>query len=426
MGRQATNDNAAAHRPRERIAIGHAADYDGPRSATWSMPDSRLIAYLRPVRTRGLGTRFDVALGVSLLALGQVEAWTYVTGSPHWVEVAALGLLALAVAVGGRRPLISAAAVLVITGVAGVTASPPGSATLVLAWVIAFFRLGAQADPRRLALGGALIAVVGLAGIPASDHNLANWIAANTVSTILPFLVGYLWRRRGEARALRAEAMRLDAERDRVATEAAEHERARLARELHDVVSHTVGTIVVQAEAGDVLLDRDPEGARRSLQAIESEAREAMTELRRLLGLMRGAEDEAALRTPQRGLADVEHLVERVRGAGLPVDLVMEGEPVALPPALDLSAYRVLQEGLTNVLKHTRDAHAQVRLAFRPNELEVEIADNGRAHDGLGTGRGLAGARERVALLRGSFDAGPLHPNGWRLRATFPLDGDGP
>ena len=390
------------------------------------MPDPRFIAYLRRVRPRGLATRIDIALGASLLALGQAEAWTYVTGNPHWVEAVALGLLAATVSVGGRRPLVSAVAVVVITGVAGVVASPPGSATLVLAWVIAFFRLGAQTDPRRLALSGALIVVVGLVGVPASDHNLANWIAANTVSTILPFLVGHLWRRREIARALRAEAIRLDVERDRVATEAAERERERLARELHDVVSHTVGTIVVQAEAGDVLLDRDPEGARRSLQAIESGAREAMTELRRLLGLMRGAEDEAVLRTPQRGLADLDHLVERVRGAGLPVDVVTEGEPVPLPPALDLSAYRVLQEGLTNVLKHTRDAQAMVRLVFRPNELEVEIADNGRAHDGLGTGQGLAGARERVALLKGSFDAGPLQPRGWRLRATFPLDGDAP
>jgi signal transduction histidine kinase len=378
------------------------------------------------VRTAGLRKRTDIQLGIGLLVLGQLEASTYVTGTPHWVEVVALSLLAPAVAIGARRPLVSAVAVLAITAAAGVIASPPGSATLVLAWVIVFFRLGAGAGPRRLALGGALIVVVGLAGIPASDHNLANWIAANTVSTILPFLLGYLWRRRGEARALRAEAMRLDAERDRAAAEAAERERERLARELHDVVSHTVGTIVVQAEAGDVLLDHDPEAARRSLQAIESEAREAMTELRRLLGLMRGAEGEAALRTPQRGLADIEHLVERVRGAGLPVDLVMEGEPVALPPALDLSAYRVLQEGLTNVLKHTRDARAKVRLVFRSNELEVEIADDGRAHDGLGTGQGLAGARERVALLRGSFDAGPLQPHGWRLRATFPLDGDTP
>lgn len=268
-----------------------------------------------------------------------------------------------------------------------------------------------------------MIVVVGIAGIPASDHNLANWISANTVSTILPFLVGFLWRRRAQARALDAEARRLDAERDRVAAEAAERERERLARELHDVVSHTVGTIVVQAEAGDVLFDRDPEAARKSLHAIEAGAREAMTELRRLLGLMRGADDDPALRAPQPGLADLDHLIERVRQAGLPVDLVVDGQPVAIPPALDLSAYRVLQEGLTNALKHTRDARAQVRLTFRPDELEVEVSDDGRPREGIGAGHGLAGARERVALLRGSFDAGPLQPHGWQLRATFPLDG---
>lgn len=368
--------------------------------------------------------RRDIALGAGLLALGQMEAWTYVSVQPRGAAALALALYAISVAIGHRAPVAAAALVVATTVIVGLVASNPGSATLLVAWAIAFFRLGADPDPRRLAAGVVLIVVMALASIPAADGNLANWIAANSVGDVLPLLAGLLWRRHAQSRELRAEAARLADERDRVEREAVERERERLARELHDVVSHTVGTIVVQAEAGDVLLDRDPEAARRSLNAIEAEAREAMAELRRLLGLLRsdGARDDGASpMTPQPGLADVESLAERVRTAGLPVDVVVEGEPVGLPAALDVSAYRVIQEALTNALKHTTGARARVRIAFRGDGLELEVTDDGAPRAGVGTGNGLAGSRERVALLAGSFEAGPLDPRGWRVAALLPL-----
>lgn len=368
--------------------------------------------------------RRDIALGAGLLALGQLEAWTYVSAQPRVAGALALALYAISVAIGGRAPVVAAVLVVATTVVAGLVASNPGSATLLVAWAIAFFRLGADPGPRALLAGIVLIVVMALVSIPAADGNVANWIAANSVGDVLPLLAGLLWRRHTQSRELRAEAARLADERDRVEREAVERERERLARELHDVVSHAVGTIVVQAEAGDVLLDRDPEAARRSLNAIESEAREAMTELRRLLGLLRtdgGGTDGASPMSPQPGLADIEALAQRVRTAGLPVDIVVEGEPVALPAALDVSAYRVVQEGLTNALKHTTGARARVRIAFRGGGLELEVTDDGAPRDGVGTGHGLAGSRERVALLGGSFEAGPLQPRGWRVAASLPL-----
>jgi signal transduction histidine kinase len=371
--------------------------------------------------------RRDIALGVGLFVLGQLESWTYVSTRPRGAAALALALYALSVAIGRRAPVAAAALVVATTVVVGVISSNPGSATLLVAWAIAFFRLGTDPDPRRLVAGIVLIVAMAIASIPAADGNLANWIAANSVGDVLPLLAGLLWGRHTQARTLRAEAARLAAERDRVEREAVERERERLARELHDVVSHTVGTIVVQAEAGDVLLDRDPEAARRSLNAIESEAREAMTELRRLLGLLRAdgadAENSSPMR-PQPGLADLDGLAERVRTAGLPVDVVVEGDPVPLPAALDLSAYRVVQEGLTNALKHTAGARARVRVAFRADGLELEVTDDGDPRDGIGTGHGLVGTRERVALLGGSFAAGPLEPRGWRLAASLPLSGE--
>ena len=199
-------------------------------------------------------------------------------------------------------------------------------------------------------------------------------------------------------------------------------ERARLARELHDVVAHSVSTIVVQAEAGESLLERDPERARAAFVSITSSGRQALTELRRMLGLLRSADGEAAL-APQPGLAQLDGWSRQVRGVGLPVELTIEGEPRPLPPGVDLSAYRIVQEALTNTLKHARPAHARVTVRYRTDDVELEVVDDGRAQpaNGARPATGSPGCASGSRLYGGTLETGP--PRRGRLRrAGAPAD----
>jgi signal transduction histidine kinase len=249
---------------------------------------------------------------------------------------------------------------------------------------------------------------------------------------LLTVAFGYMmrmWRQRaGEsaARLRRAEAEHLE-----VTRRAVEDERARIAAELHDVVTHNVSVMVVQAGAGRRVLDSSPGDAREALLAIEASGRTAMTELRHLLGLLAPSnapeldahEDQGALR-PQPGLDEVPALVDRVRSAGLAVQLRVTGTQRGLSQGPDLAAYRVVQEALTNVIKHADGARAQVRIEYRVHDLIIDVANvarDSRPSDG-GSGRGLIGLRERVAIYGGSLEAGPRPGGGWRVRATIPLD----
>ncbi|CAA9556297.1 MAG: Two-component system sensor histidine kinase, partial [uncultured Thermoleophilia bacterium] len=218
-------------------------------------------------------------------------------------------------------------------------------------------------------------------------------------------------------------ATALAAARDEHAREAVAEERARLARELHDVVSHSVAVMIVQAEAGDVLLDDDPARARSALRSIAASGRDALLDLRRLLGVLRAEEGAAAL-GPQPGVGAIESLLDDVRAAGLDVDLAVEGRPEPLPVALDLSAYRIVQEGLTNVIRHAGGARARVTLRYEDGRLGVEVSDDGHApaSPAGAAGRGLIGVRERVALYGGEVEAGPRADGGFTLRAVLPLD----
>jgi signal transduction histidine kinase len=243
------------------------------------------------------------------------------------------------------------------------------------------------------------------------------------------------WRRRaGDS----AEQLRLaQAEHEAQTRRAVEAERARIASELHDVVTHNVSVMVVQAGAARSVLDSSPEQAREALLAVEGSGRTAMGELRHLLGLLapasgegpdKGAE-EAAL-VPQPGLGQVQSLVDRVRAAGLAAELIVTGGARPLPPGVDLAAYRVVQEALTNVLKHGGGARAVIRLAYGERELVITVTDDGSpaghgppASPGSpGTGRGLIGLRERLGLYGGELDAGPRPGGGWRVRAIIPLE----
>jgi signal transduction histidine kinase len=217
----------------------------------------------------------------------------------------------------------------------------------------------------------------------------------------------------------RRRAATLETEQTVAAAKAAEEERRRIARELHDIISHGLGLVVLQAGVADQVLDRDPDRAREALAQIRQTGQEALGELSTLVGLIR--EDPATLADPQPTLADIERLVENIRAAGLVVQLRSEGPTRPLHAAVELNAYRVVQEGLTNALKHAGRAKVNVVLRYLPSNLEVEIVDDGRAAQrGSGGRQGLPGLRERVAVFGGRFEAGSQPDGGWRLRASFP------
>ena len=225
-----------------------------------------------------------------------------------------------------------------------------------------------------------------------------------------------------EAKAAAETANReLEEQRELQAQAAVAVERGRIARELHDVVAHNVSMIVVQAGgAGRVLHGEQPD-VRNALEVIAATGRETVDEMRTLLGVLRSDDGPSALK-PQPGLADLEQLIGGVREAGLPVTLRIEGVPRPLPAALDLSAYRIVQEALTNTVKHAGPACAQVTVRYEDGQVALEITDTGRGPDnGPGTGHGLVGMRERAAMLGGDLEAAPTDGGGFTVRARLPL-----
>jgi signal transduction histidine kinase len=245
------------------------------------------------------------------------------------------------------------------------------------------------------------------------------------VSMVLIAVIGNAVHAR-EARA------RVLAEHEAATRRAVEQERARIASELHDVVTHNVSVMIVQAGAARQVLAETPGQARAALLAVESSGRAAMTELRHLLGLLSPSPaaydaDEGQDLRPQPGLAQLQPLVDRVAAAGLPVELEVGDIPAELPPGLDLAAFRVVQEGLTNVLRHAGKPRTSIRVGCRDGSLVVEVADAGRPVPAAGPapsggGRGLLGLRERAVLYGGQLDAGPVPGGGWLVRARLPVD----
>jgi signal transduction histidine kinase len=232
--------------------------------------------------------------------------------------------------------------------------------------------------------------------------------------------------RRANLAAVQDRADRAEAEIDRQASAAAAAERARIARELHDVVAHHVSLIAVQAEAASSVLAGQPPQAARSVEIIGDVARQALTELRRLLGVLRGPA-EPARKTPTATLADLGQVLDQVRGAGLEVELAVEGAPYPLAAGVDLTAYRIVQEALTNTLRHSRAQLAAVTLSYEPDHLTVRVRDCGPPRGGgdpespvPSTGFGLAGIAERVASCGGNLNVGPAEPDGFAVTARLP------
>jgi signal transduction histidine kinase len=217
--------------------------------------------------------------------------------------------------------------------------------------------------------------------------------------------------------------MWLEQTREQDARRAIAEERARIARELHDVVAHSVSVMTVQTSAVRRLLTPEQEKERHALLTVEQTGREALAEMRRLVGVLRSDDHEAPALAPQPGLAEVGTLVAHAKETGLQVDLQIEGQPVRLPAGIDLTAYRLVQEGLTNAIKHASAEHAEVCVRYASGHVEVEVVDDGRGVNGRSSsgGHGLLGMRERVSIYRGDLDVGPRAEGGFRLRARLPV-----
>ena len=244
---------------------------------------------------------------------------------------------------------------------------------------------------------------------------LAGWIIGSSFR---------IRRRRAAAVERRAEVLEQDSEVR--AREAVADERARITRELHDIIGHTLNLIVVQASAAQRVIGSKPDRAAESLNTIETTARQSLSDMERMLGILRPPEDEAPQYGPQPSLGQVDSLAEQFTDAGLPVEVNVAGEPHNLPTSLDLSACRIVQEALTNALTHAGPARARVAISYLADRLELDIVDDGQGSgdDGhvAGGGRGLIGMRERVSLFGGELDVGPAAEGGFRVHASLPLE----
>ncbi len=375
----------------------------------------------------------DVALALALSAVAVVEATSGSWGplDQQGLGTPAILLMTLPLALRRLQPIL-AFALVAVGAVIAFTQAPYAGLTAVM---IAAYSVGTYSRYRLLSLGviiatATIIATVFHAGWPPLPNASAPYVIVLSM-----WLIGNAIRSRQlRADAFEDKATRLEREQEQATRAAIAAEHARIARELHDVVAHNVSVMVVQAGAARHVLRTSPEQAGEALHAVEASGRAAMAELRHLLGLL-SSDDEGIALTPQPGVEQLGSLVQRVRDAGLPVELHVEGRPRPLPAGLDLAAYRIVQEALTNALKYAELARTVVILDYREDELKLEILDDGPACGGSAAGsasgdetagRGLIGMRERVALYGGTLEAGPRLERGYAVRAWLPLEGAQP
>jgi signal transduction histidine kinase len=374
-----------------------------------------------PVRTRP-GIVVDVAI-LLVAAASVVRIWIEPLSPQAPVTAAAL-LATLPLLV--RRSFPLSAPLVALLGCLGLTLLIPGAlweqlqfffCALLCAWV-----LGSENRPRRGVLGlgaGLLVAVVSVLSDP-RHHAFGDYAFALAI-TSAAWTGGRLFGERARrAAAAETEAARLAEDRERQAIEAVAAERARLARELHDVIAHTVSVMVVQAGAAEQVLGPGNDQAREAMAAVRTSGKTALMELRRMLGLLR--DDETAESEGVRpSLASLPDLAGAVTSAGTEVSVVQAGTPRALEPGLDQTCFRIVQEALTNTMKHAGPARAAVAIRWEPEAVVLEISDDGvGAGVAVGNGRGVVGMRERVRLYGGELSAGPLPGGGFRVTARLP------
>jgi signal transduction histidine kinase len=392
------------------------------------MKGARRGVSFRSVKRFPTGEKLDRIVAVLLVVLGQIELWIgNAVPGPKAVAVPVMLVMTGSVAVRRRWPLPVAVVVLVANDLLGAAAGAYGTSLAQgISWMCALYALAVWTDTRRFLVGVAVLATGNVLAyaVPGGETTVND----AGVFTWVPILAMVLVRGAVRGRELRAEALAaraalLEREHELRAHEAVAEERARIARELHDLVAHNVSVMVVQAGGERHALGPDQASTREVLASIEQAGRQALVEARRLLGMLRRKDDGSELE-PQPSVEHIDVLVEQIERAGLPVTLAVEGEQSPLPAGVDLCAYRIVQEGLTNALKHAGPAHAEVVLRYAPRALDVEVRDDGRGParaNGDGTGHGLIGMRERVALYGGALETGARDGGGFAIHAHLPL-----
>lgn len=382
------------------------------------------MAHIRAVvgtlRAHPLASDAALAFALALFVLQDVllSNGDYLTGQKSVYVPAAL-LMTVPLAWRRRTPLLVVAVVMTALAAQSLLLAPsaPYPDSELVPLLLAVYSVAAHGKGRAPVLGATVSGVAGLVWVGVDDFFLplvafgGAWLAGTLVQ-----------KRQLYADALEDRTRVLEREREANVRMAAAEERVRLARELHDVVGHSVSVMVVQAGAERLAIGEERPDTREALLAIERTGREALAEMSRLLGLLR-KEGEALALAPRPSLAQLDALVQTVRDAGVPILLSVEGEPSSLPPGVDVSAYRILQEALTNVVKHAGPAEATVVVRYGTREVEVEVADDGRgALAGNGAGYGLAGMRERVQLHGGTLEAGTGTRGGFVVKARLPVE----
>ncbi|MFI9171099.1 sensor histidine kinase [Streptomyces lincolnensis] len=374
-------------------------------------------------------------LGISVVFVGSVPSDTPGTKSEALI-VPVILLLCLVVALRRRMPeqmLLLGIALGVGQLALDVSTLPADFALLVITYTVA--ATGARWASRLALVVGLGAAPLAQLRWPERESGVAGTIALMIFMTV-PFALAWVLgdsirTRRAYFAQLEERAARLEKEREAQSKVAVAAERARIARELHDVVAHNVSVMVVQADGAAYVLDAAPDQAKKALETISSTGRQALAEMRRLLGVLRtGEHQEGGEYVPQPDVEQIEDLVEQCRGSGLPVDFKIEGTPRPLPSGVELTAYRIVQEALTNTRKHGGpNAGASVRLVYFDDGLGLLVEDDGKGapHElyeeggADGAGHGLIGMRERVGMVGGTLDAGPRPGGGFRISALLPL-----
>jgi signal transduction histidine kinase len=383
----------------------------------WLRARDRVIAWLR---RHSLATDALVAGGVLALSVPPV---TGPTGHNHALSLVLILVMVSLLVWRRRAPFTVLAA---ITGVALVQLTT-GTLNGGLALPVAFYTLAVYAPGRSILAGVALLEGAAVVLALSAGNPLLAWTWSSSLLMATWFTGYYVRTRRAYLASLLRRAERLERERDTQAQLGASAERARIAREMHDIIAHNIAVMIALADGATYTVGSDPGQAATIMGEVSATGRSALTEMHRLLGVLR--EPAGPGHAPQPTLADIDNLLAAVRAAGLPTRLTVTGEPPVLPPSIQLALYRIIQEALTNTLKHSAAASAQVRLTYLPDGVALEVTDNGQRRArpagapeaGPSAGHGITGMRERAAVFGGEVSAGPGTGGGWRVHTTLYL-----
>ena len=372
-----------------------------------------------------MSERWFDALIVAIAMLSGIELLFGDVAGPSWLLFPAVLLYTLPLLLRRRFPFIAPGFVfgvhiaITFAGPQAVGSLDTGSFALLLTFWAVGERNDGQLAVAGLGLGLGTIAIITVVDVRVGVEQAVNGALLGSLVWLFALLLG---RRGRRAVAAEARAAQLERDHEQRAQAAVATERGRIARELHDVIAHSVSVMTVQAGAARMQLPDHPDRAMPPLMAVEETGRQALTELRRLLGILH--ENDARTLAPQPGLTDLPGLAEAMQHAGVEVDVRVDGRPRPLPASLDLTAYRIVQEALTNVLKHAGPAQATVVVHYHPDALRLDITDDGKAPPTTadGSGHGLPGMQERVNLFGGQLAAGPSRDGGYSVNAQLPLE----